>query len=55
MRLNGKSNNEIASKLGIHPATVNNKYTDIMRGMKKGAYNNLPTEYSATGDLFKDQ
>ncbi|MGV3581879.1 MAG: LuxR C-terminal-related transcriptional regulator [Methylophilus sp.] len=53
MRLNGKTTNEIASKLGIHPNTVSKKYRAMMRGIAKGAYSNLPAEFSATGDLFK--
>lgn len=52
MKLAGNSNYAISRVLGIHPDTVSNKYSDIRRGMAKGAYNNLPNELNINGDLF---
>ena len=54
MSLAGKSNFEIANVLGIHPATVSCKRRDMEKGIKKGAYNNLPDHLRATGDLFEN-
>lgn len=52
MSLGGKSNSEIAYALSIHPDTVSCKRRAIEKGIKKGAYNNLPDHLKATGDLF---
>lgn len=53
MKLDGNSNDQISAVLGIHPATVSNKYSDLKRGIAKGAYNNLPSDMRSTGDLFE--
>jgi hypothetical protein len=53
MKLDGKTNYQISDVLGIHPATVSCKYSDLKRGIAKGAYNNLPSEMRSTGDLFQ--
>lgn len=53
MKLEGKTNYQISAVLGIHPDTVSCKYSDLKRGIAKGAYNNLPIEMRSTGDLFE--
>lgn len=53
MRMAGNNNSSIAAVIGVHPDTVSNKYCDILKGIAKGAYNNLPMEMRVTGDLFE--
>lgn len=52
MKLAKRTNAEIACVIGVHPATVSCKWRDIQKGIKKGAYNNLPGDFPATKDLF---
>jgi transcriptional regulator len=56
LKLDGATNQSIAEILGIHPATVSCKYSDIKRGIAKGAYNNLPENlsYQQSLPLFKN-
>lgn len=52
LKLDGATNDYISQVLGIHPATVSCKYSDIKRGIAKGAYNNLPERINHQGSLF---
>lgn len=52
MKMAGENKYAISQFLGIHPDTVSLKYRAILRGIQKGAYNNLP-KLNATGDLFE--
>lgn len=54
LKLLGNDNYKIAQVLGIHPDTVSHKYSDIRKGIAKGAYNNLPPEVNLNGDLFQE-
>lgn len=52
MKMAGHTNAAISAVIGVHPDTVSNKYSAIVKGIDKGAYNNLPDTLRLSGDLF---
>lgn len=51
MDVAGATDEEIAVELAIHPGTVRAKRAALQRGIRKGAYSDLPA-MPGSGDLF---